>query len=286
MTNFTLPPGNFSTWSEQEYVCDCPFCGRESKFTWNVVKHIGRCFICDRWIKGETNFLLKFSGGFKEVSLDIFNLRVKQVPDKVNRNFLCNAWEDPKAREFLIGRNVNELVSMEANIQYMKEKKCLYIGIDPIIPEYPKSYLWRQLGPTGKWFHRKGTKSNLYAWGVSKFTETKTNILVCEGIFDLLSTRLHKKGIAVLGSNLNLVWYYWFLKKANKLVLWFDNDEAGHKATKTIAQKCEYYSIPYSVILSKKDPKLYDRRIPKDNNFLLQIEDHLISEDYGEIIKD
>lgn len=285
-----LPEGEFSTWSPDEYQFTCFKCGKEKKATWNIVKKISNCWSCGHWICGERNFLFYVNQGkSSEQSFSLELLRKKPVPDRVNRNYLINAWDSPASREFLIGRNINEFVSRDVNIQYFEEKKTLYLETRPLSKDLGASYIWRQI-PGGKWYHRKSTKSIYYSWGIEKYLNSfggsKRDILICEGVFDLLSTRMYRNGIAVLGSNLNDIWYPWLKKRANKLVLWFDNDDAGHKATMTIAKKCEYYNIPYSVILSTKDPKCYDRRIPSNREFLDSITTHLNSKETGIIIKD
>lgn len=280
-----LPTGDWSTWSTEEWVCNCPFCGKEGKFTWNITKSVGRCWSCSKWISGKNSFLSKFKDGVQDYSFDLDTILRTQHVDNFNRNYLINAWDHPKSKEFLIGRNISEFVSRDVGISYYPPKKTLYLETKPLAKGLEVSYLWRQI-PQGKWYHKKGTKSIYYSWGVEKFQGKRSNILLCEGVFDLFSTRLYTKGLALLGSNLNVIWYHWLKKRANKVVLWFDNDAAGHKATKEIASRCDYFGIPFSVILSSKDPKCYDRRIPKHKEFLKFIEEHINSNESGSIIKD
>lgn len=247
---------------------DCPFCGKEGKFTWNVSKNVGRCWTCEEVIKSKWYFEKVTSGSL--ISLIEFKDKVTKVCTK-ELSYLINAWDDPKAKLFLISRNVDEYLARKYNIKYSKEDNTLIVDITSISKNMQPSYLWRKL-PKGKWLHKKGTKSIYYGFGWEKFVSSKKNVLICEGIFDLLSSRLIDKGIAILGSNLHENWYRWFKTNCNKLVLWFDTDEAGQAATLKISEKCLYYNIPFSVLRAHKDPKDFSRNSKADAEFLNYVE--------------
>ena len=175
-----LPEGKWATWSSEEWVCNCPFCGKEEKFTWNVTKNVGNCWSCSRWINGKNKFLYLQKDNLSKHLIDLDSLLKNQYIDNFNRNYLVNAWDHPKSKEFLISRNVNELVAREASICYYPPKKTLYLETKAISKGLDTSYLWRQI-PNGKWFHKKGTKSIFYCWGLEKI-KNPTNILLCDGV--------------------------------------------------------------------------------------------------------
>lgn len=266
--DLNLPPGDWSTWSSDEWVMSCPFCGKEDHFTWNVVKNVGRCWVCEKVIPNKFYFNKIISGD----QLALVEVEKKEFkPNTKQTSYLINAWDNPTSRLFLIGRNVDEYLARKYDIRYNTQDKSLIVDISSISPGMSKSYLWRKL-PKGKWFPRKGTSSIYYAFGWEKFENSNSNVLICEGIFDLLSSRLIDKGIAMLGSHVNQIWFHWFKKHTKKLVLWFDPDSAGDAATLKLSEQCLYFNIPFSVIKSKKNPKDYDRRSPKDLAFLKLVE--------------
>lgn len=272
MEELKLPPGEMSSWNVDEYVLDvCPFCGAEEKFDWNVEKNVGSCFICGRWINNYKSLLYYCRDDY------ISEVYIESKPVVYNKqtiNYLSSAWDFKKSREFLVCRGVSEAQCRKCSILFDPSINTMFVPITSISKELSDSFLWRKL-PNGKWFPKKGTKFNLYAFGHEKIENSKKNILVCEGIFDLLSTGLEDLGIAMLGSHVPDIWYRWFKKHANKLVLWFDPDEAGFKATQTISEKCLYHGIPFSVITSAKDPKKYDRCNKEDLKFLQAVEDEI-----------
>jgi DNA primase len=100
--------------------------------------------------------------------------------------------------------------------------------------------------------------------------------LLTEGIFDLISTGLESKGIALLGSAPNYVKFYWLSKNISKAVVWMDADPAGYKANDYIKEMCDFFHIPCEIVLAKKDPKRYNRRIKSDRLFLEYVESLLV----------
>lgn len=269
MVEYELPPGEWASWNSDEWVCDeCPFCGREKKFTWNVVKNLGNCWVCDKriWEKSYFYYLTRNA----DKTLVEYKENIIKVPE-ISMVGLVDAWDHKDSREFLKARNVTELSSRQAQIEYLPSKKTLMIPLYPNSKGLPNSYLWRKL-PLGKWYFKKGTSGIFYIWNWQKFIKSNSNILVCEGIFDLLPTKLHKNGVAVLGSKIPDFWYRFFKENCNKLVLWFDADKAGEKATYTISEKCLYWDIPFSVIRSSMHPKSYSRNLKSEKKFLEFIE--------------
>ena len=269
-----LPPGEISTFDPDEYICDIcpnPECHREKKFNWNMEKEVGNCFVCGFWINNWDS--LKFH--FRNVEFGYVNVAERKpvVHTKCSSNWLCNAWDNEKSRKFLTNRRVTELQARKYGFMYNPEENRMYVDITSISPDLPKCFLSRKLVVDSKWYVKKATQGIYYGWGWEKFAKSKKNVLLCEGIFDLVSTGLQDKGIALLRSDLNDVWFLWLKKNVNKVTLWFDADKAGDKAINKLSDKCIFYGIPFSTIKTKKDPKKYDRSIPSDRKLLEAIEE-------------
>lgn len=269
-----LPPGEISTFDPDEYTCDyCPNpdCQRERKFNWNVEKEVGRCFVCGFWINNWDSLKYHFrTAQFSHIDL---GERKPIVHTTCTSSLLINAWDHPKSRSFLTDRRVSELVARENEFLYHQMENRVYVNVHPLSPDLPDSFLSRHLMPESKWYVKKATQGIYYGWGWEKFSKSGSNVLLCEGIFDLVSPGLQDKGIALLGSSPNDIWFLWLKKNVGKVTLWFDADKAGEKAVNNISDKCIFWGIPFSVVKSKNHPKRYDRKIPNDRKFLEKVEE-------------
>lgn len=268
-----LPPGEPSSFDPDEYtcyICPNPDCQREKKFNWNVIKEVGNCFVCGYTINNWDS--LKYA--FRDVQFSNVSFKERKPVQHTTctSNLLISAWDHDKSRNFLMQRRVTELICRQNKFLYNPEENRMYININPISPDLPQCFLSRRLQPGSKWYVKKATQGIYYGWGWEKFENSKKNVLLCEGIFDLVSTGLASKGIALLRSDLNDVWFMWFKKHVGKVTLWFDADKAGDKAVNKISEKCLFHKIPFSVIKSKSDPKKYDRSIPSDRKFLESVD--------------
>lgn len=266
-----LPPGAFSSWNDEEYVLDyCPFCNGDKKFVYNVRKTVGRCWVCPRFVttyKGLLN-AIKNPEDIEDVSF----FKTPMRHPKTSHTNLCNAWDHWKSKDFLLSRGINELTARQENITYDPKLNTAYMEVTSISPDLPDSCLWRQLTPTGKWLFRKGTKAIYYAWGWEKFVNSQKKVLLTEGIFDLLTTGLHPKGIALLGSSPNKIKFHWLRKNVSGVVVWMDADAAGYKANSYFEEVCDYFNIPCKIFLAEKDPKRYNRKIGSDRRVLEEVE--------------
>lgn len=275
MQELRLPSGAFSSWNDEEYVLDtCPFCGGINKFVYNVRKTVGRCWVCPRFVTTYKALIRAIDNPDDIDDVSFFKTPLRH--SKTTHNNLCNAWDHWKAKDFLISRGVNEITSRLENITYDPKLNTAYIDVTSISPDLPKSVLWRQLTPTGKWLFRKGTKAVYYAWGWEKFVNSQKKVLITEGIFDLLSTNLQAKGIAFLGSAPNKIKFQWLRKNVSGVVVWMDADEAGYKANDYFAELCDFFNIPCVIYKSEKDPKRHNRRMGADRKIIEEVESLLL----------
>lgn len=239
----------------------CPFCKKYRKFNWNLLTESGHCWSCKRGIWGYN----KLHKVIDCVDID----SIPQGPTKVFKGLqgahLINAWDNPKAQSFLMGRGLTEGVVREAQIMYNVNSPSLYLKVLPVIPDKPVGYIYRKL-PKGFWSVASGL-SGFYGWN-QQICLTRRTVLICEGVFDLLSTGLYRDGVALLGSSPGQPWFRFFRENRNRLILWFDPDKAGLEATKKISELCIYYGIDFDVIYSKLNPKDYLSINPANKPFL------------------
>ena len=179
------------------------------------------------------------------------------------------AWDYDKPRAWLQGKNIGELAVRESRIEYSQEQDELYCPIQAISVDLPDSVIYRPLhGMNQVWCHLPAAKSQYYGAGLKPFVGSRRPVLICEGLSDLLATRLHPYGIAVLGSSLLPIWYYWMSKNVGRVYYWFDPDAAGDKAFAQAEQFSLKYQLDYELIRTPKAPKHFAPQIPEDAEFL------------------
>lgn len=268
-TELELPPGFLRR--DGQWVCDCPFCGRAQHFEWNTEHDVGYCFVCKKFCQNLEQLRYAFSGQLDRIQVRAKEVRHKEI-DPLNR---CSAWDHSRSRAWCQQKNFTELAVRECCIEYSPDCDELYIECSAISRDLPKSTLYRPLGGSKKkqkWLHLAGTRAAYYGWGMSGFNDRTRSVLLCEGLSDLLATRLYNYGIAALGSDLNASWFYWLSKHVKKVYFWFDADLAGEKAYEACEKMARYYGLPYFSIRTSKDPKCFAPQIPQDKQFLDKLE--------------
>ena len=270
-----LPSGDFDN-SGNRYVFDnCPECGREGKFSWDVSEAAGHCWVCDFAIGGEYN-LKKYLEG-SEVELIFVKKRIanKAVNIQERGQFhYQSAWDDNASRYFLRLRNVNETLCNKVPINFCDEAKCISIKVESIVGDDP-IYLYRRPEPKTKWYSPKGESLALYGFNVDKFKNSNAGIILCEGIFDLLSSGLYNNGIAICGSSLVNSWVIWLSKNVSKVALVFDPDEAGEKANKNISEQLKMYGIPCKIFRLERPLKDYRIDREEDRKVIAELLDYI-----------
>lgn len=270
---FKLPPGEFR--NDRQYVTDCPFCGKEEHFEINVEEWKGFCFVCNSSCGNEKSIRWAFSG--KLLDVDRENpFRAEYHKDLPSKETVGSAWDHKKSRAFFEGKNIHEMAVRYVGVTYSEEKDEMYVNIEPISRDLPTSLIYRPLhGSKQKWLHLNGVKAQYYGWGIKNFekrlAEGPANVLICEGLSDLMATRLYDLGIAALGSALNGSWFYWLKKKARKVFWWFDNDPAGHKAYDHCERESVRYGLNFESIRTDRDPKHFVPQFIEDHRFLEEI---------------
>jgi 5S rRNA maturation endonuclease (ribonuclease M5) len=245
-------------------------CGASKKFYWNVDNGIGYCqsgSCPGKKVIGWTDFEKAYAGQlvFSDDPASHKTYRSsKKGLDTANLRFQ-NAWESDKGRAFLQSRGISEVESRVVPIWWIEESQSLAIDAYPVSPEYPTEVLYRCLDwEDHKWIALKGVSKSLYIWGADYWLKApEPYLIVCEGMFDVLSTGLLGKAIAVLGSSIKEAcgaWFWWLAKeRGTKIYIWTDADKAGEKARLEIKTMLNSYAVESEYIEAGKDPKNYTR---------------------------
>lgn len=168
-----------------------------------------------------------------------------------------------------------ELGVREVDLEFNPEADELYLAAESISRGQPRTTLYRPMygdPKRQKWLHLGGTKAAYYGWNISCFKGSGRKALVCEGLSDLLATRMYPYGIVALGSSLNPSWFYWMSKNLGKVYFWFDADAAGDKAYAACEEMADYYGLRHQSLRTPKDPKFFAPQVPSDREYLEKLE--------------
>ena len=258
-----LPAGKF-TYSCDEYlfdVCPNPACGKFEHFSWNVLKKVGHCFVCDCIITGEYNMMKATKGLGEYLYLPPLGKDYQHLRERGEFHY-SNAWDDEKAREFLKARGIDESLARAVPFAFSPEDRVTSVQVEGISPEFPPYSVYRFTDNEDSfWILPKKSQSAYYGFNVQRFSQSKKGLVLMEGIFDVLSSGLYHYGVALCGSTLGdkviNAWCTWLELHASKVAIWFDPDKAGAKGSKEIKKQLDIWGIPNKIITSEKNPKDY-----------------------------
>lgn len=224
-------PDNARRMTESEWVMDCPTCGKEGHFYFNVNSRKGYCQVC-HWGCGYKTFL-------KEFDLEDSEDRIFFVPEKLklhSRRQLLGAvpaWTTVESRLYLKGRGVDETTARAAGLVWHKESGCLGATMTSVSRTYQPEHLIRRIRAGGKWRPlNQNVRLLEYGFGHPQLIPENKGVVIFEGIFDLLATRLLGHGLALCGSNMSRSWALYLSKKYTAACLWLDPDLAGRLGLK------------------------------------------------------
>lgn len=270
-----LPPGRLR--KHDEYICTCPFCGKDEHFDYNIDRNYGHCYRCKRAVYSHKQFIAAFK--YQDLSLYERPESVIKRYKQQNPMDRCCAWDHDESNLFCRKKGYTELHCRIHNLEYDPGSKEMYVEIDSLSADLPRSFLYRPLfGPEDKqkWLYPSNLEASYYGWNVRPFEGSGRNVLLCEGISDLLCTELWPYGIAILGSNPKRCWGWWLKRNVGKVFLWFDADRAGWDAEAKCAAILEQYSVPYECIRTQRDPKEYLPVGDQNLSFLNSLKEKLI----------
>lgn len=222
-----LPKGGHFEESGSEYVFECPQCGGHN-FHWNLRRNQGWCFNCELKI-GSPRYLIYLLKGQvrptqeKQVSLESNISRETDIPGPL----------DMEAALYLAGRGVSLQLSEEVGFKYSPATKRIYAPIWSPFIRCPPSWKSRSILPGEKgWMSMKGDQNINYLFGADSWPKSLPQIVLVEGVFDVLTPGLWGRAWALLGSNLGQDMEYWLNRQGFlRIVLLLDPD-AGEKAAK------------------------------------------------------
>lgn len=267
-----LPPGK-PRGGTAEWVCDCPFCGRQGKFGFNLDKEAGNCFICHATCYN-TSYWVSLYDNLTEADWE----RAYRKPpvEHLKEDLVC-AWRHTLSRQWCLGRGITEQTCWESGLLYDTRRGELVLEVNPTKPLLQACKIRRRIrGLESKWLScsMMSGVAEYYGYG-TKTDFTNRRVLIVEGVGDLLATGLHRDGIAILGSKVKSAWYRWIRDKTRGVVWWFDPDDAGETAADEVQERCAYYGLDSKVIKSDKDPKHYNPLLKQDKAFIDSIREML-----------
>jgi hypothetical protein len=229
-----LPPGSWLG-SNHEYIFDnCPFCDKEKHFYWNVDRNMGQCKVCGNVLLG-LNALTDLALGDSVIRPAEAQARRREV-----RGVEVMAWLDFPTQRYLLSKGVSRLQCKRFGIVVDVARGRLRIPVDPLSPEFPAADLVRHYKfRESKWIPEKGTNKMNYGWNLGVLR--RKAVLVCEGIYDVLSTQMEDYGLAVLGSDFNSSFFTAF--QNHTLFMWLDWDEAGWKGAAKLKKAARIYGF-------------------------------------------
>lgn len=254
-----LPPGRFVKGGKgagREYMLDaCPGCGKKHKFHWNVFKLEGVCFYCGMVIKGWKKFREVFP------LLEEDPTPAQKTPTLTGPQSLppdtVPAHSHTEARAYLLSRRVSEERIRDIEARYHELTKELYFPLRSVDPELPQSWIKRRISPEGHWVVAPGTTRSRYAYGWDWIPRTRSQVIIVEGVFDVLGPGLLGYAMATLGTTLSTDLLTWINNRFRHVWLWYDPGEAGDKGRKAVTFALRAWGISHSVLRTDTDPGSY-----------------------------
>ena len=253
-----------------EYVTDCPSCGGRNKFYWNPTRRLGHCFGwgCDTGsVVGQHAFEALFGGA------DRYGPAVIAIPPRViatvhvdpvrNTTQTTSAWAFPASRAFLSGPLPKGRALQERQVTEVPlcgDGKRIWVTLDPISSGYDPVAFQRPADGSGKWLPpRAGINRAAYAFGLKKWLQSGCNhIVLCEGVFDVLSPDLYGYAVAVMGSTFPDALSELLANRAGRSVTawyWPDDDPAGYSGAEKALTSLKGWAVPCAMVGVGKDPK-------------------------------
>jgi len=256
-----------------EYVTDCPTCGGRGKFYWNPTRRLGHCFGwgCEsERIVGQYAYEALFGGA------DLHGPAVIAIPPRILpatqqaaiphvRGFsstVC-AWDYPASREFLSGPLPKGRALTERQVREVPlggDGRRVWVNLDPISKGYDPVAFERPADGSGKWLPpRSGINRAAYAFGLKKWLQSgREQIVLAEGVFDVLSPDLYGCAVAVMGSTFPDALSELLANRAGRIVsayYWPDDDPAGYSGAKKAMESLAGWGVPCTMVGAGKDPK-------------------------------
>lgn len=253
-----LPPGHWV--SGTEYSVICPECGSSAKAFLNPYKGRAHCKSshCGWVAYNKAEIYEAFD--IDPDDEDWKGLAPVQAPRNQERGYtltgMIPAWLDPKARAYLAGkRGLSEKIVQAGGIEYSVKLQRFVVMLEPFTADLRSRQATRYPGSIGKWYPAfEGISLSEYGYGLRFIPAQADGIVLMEGIFDVLATRMLGRGIAMMGTKLTLSGLMW-LKRFKRVIVWVDPDNAGRNFCDHYVKQIKCGGSEVTVI-KEKDPKL------------------------------
>jgi hypothetical protein len=220
-----------------EFIYRCPSCGKQ-KFYWNIHKLVGQCKVCKHTEYGK-QFYTKNREIVSNSALDVNFL------GQISASDLLPAHRHPDAKAYMSKRGVSADCLVRSGTYYDPVTQFLYFPNHRVNGD-GASGVWLKRSINSKiWLQPTGIDKTCYVYtgGASQRFNSRDIVLV-EGVFDLLVPGLLGFGAAILGSSLSDDHLLWLHRNQYRVMLWMDNDEAGDEAKVRILSQCADQDIP------------------------------------------
>lgn len=174
------------------------------------------------------------------------------------------AWEVPKAKCYLIHRNVGKELCESANIWAMQKSGTLIFPLHNFFSGGTTPY-YRFLGGQLRWIGESGFERIHHCYGgADVLSKGYKSCILVEGIFDVLTTGLSGVAIATLGAEYSLFLMAFLSNHFEKIYHLPDNDEAGKASVRKLSKLCKAYGLPYTEIGSGLYGRYQEAKDPAD----------------------
>lgn len=186
----------------------------------NQSKGIGWCHYCKRTVRRkdvsvdeQSDFLLEMflPGGFRSTDRAL-------------------AGESSRALQYLCSRWVDAALANQVGILYSYERDAISVPIHSPALEFPRSYQTRSISPGGHWYTEAKERKE-YCFGLPWIPPNRKEILLVEGIFDVLSPGWLGYAIATLGTTLSDTLCLFLASRFSFIHIFYDPDMAGRSGS-------------------------------------------------------
>ncbi len=257
-----------------EYVTDCPRCGGRRKFYWNPVKARGFCFggQCQTKVRGVEDYKALFAGssGVSPLFAKPRDYREDPKPEKIDPTASDDPWDYPEARGFLggeppKGRGLSREVVWEGGIRARGSR--IRVSLDPVCRNHPPYVYVRSADGSSPWMpERAGVRRQSYVYGLKAWEQVEPylQVVLFEGIFDVLGTGLYGRALALMGSSLSqdLARYLGEAYPGLRAYYWPDPDPAGQAGAVKASATLAGWGIPCARVDTVGKPELNPKFVP------------------------
>lgn len=269
-----LPAGGHWVEGDKEYVTACPCCLRPGKFYWNPWKQKGKCFsvTCAVSVRGVDFYRKLFQDhkGTSKVSVIRRDLMpVSAAPllseddPKVGTVDTEDPWYWPASRSFLCdppppdghGRGLTRETVAASGLR--SDGRMLWVDLDPVCRGYkPFRYHRRADGSTPWMPHKAGVRRQAYVYALRhwKAAGRPKQIVLFEGIFDVLGPQMLGHGLAIMGASVSDDLALYLSENGCSVWYWPDPDAAGEIGLKKAENKLAGWGVPCVGIPTQGDP--------------------------------